>query len=148
MLRLIRQNKVNLAIGIIASLVAALAWFIVQQGFQTALGLTINRTEGLLIVIFACFLSFVAVGLPLMMSRRPRMWIAREEIHPSFRKRIAEAREEVFLVGVALDTVLQNYLEEFVTALETQSNLRLRILMLNPDSLHAQAHQEFASYDV
>ncbi len=55
------------------SLVAALAWFILQRGFQTAVALSLNRTESLLIVIFAFFLSLVAVGLSIMISRRPRM---------------------------------------------------------------------------
>ena len=148
MLRLIQRNRENLVIGVVASLAAAALWFVLQQAIQPVLGLKLGRTEGALLLVFASFVSFMLVALPLLVSKRPRMWIVREDVRPPFRNRVLAAKEDILLVGIALDTVVQNYLEEFVTALETQSNLRLRVLMLHPDSLHARAHQEFATYDL
>jgi len=72
-----------------------------------------------------------------------RVWPERDVVSPSFRERLEDAKEDLFLVGFSFETLFKDRDDALKSALK--KGVKVKVLMLHPDALHATAHDEFSS---
>lgn len=77
-----------------------------------------------------------------------RLWKNRHEVSPSLSKRIELSKETIFFVGVTLESTFAHYRNVLLDALNNNPKLKVRMMMLHPDSLHVDAHQLFATHKI
>jgi hypothetical protein len=76
--------------------------------------------------------------------KSPRLWKNRHELLPSLSRRIELAKKSIFLVGFSLKSTLDHHRNVLVDTLNDNLKLKVKMLMVHPDSLHVPAHEPFA----
>ncbi len=143
----LRQNRTSIFVGVFSSLVAMIIYVALEKITESFNGL--NFTLFQRVLVFGVVLSIVVTILVfVLLSFRPRIWSNRDYVRPILRDRIRNATDEIIFVGVALDTTIQNNRQELCKVLNGDSKVKLKLLMLHPESAHVKGHEEFASWEV
>jgi hypothetical protein len=72
-----------------------------------------------------------------------KIWENREKVEPSFIDRIKSTKKSLFLIGVTFESTFKDHKDILFETIKKNSGLRVKILLLHPDSLHIDAHKEF-----
>jgi hypothetical protein len=81
-------------------------------------------------------------------SNLVHIWENRHELRPSLGARIRNSKEDIFFVGFSLKSTFDHYRNVLTEILHGNRRPRIRMLMVHPNSLHAEAHETFSDREV
>lgn len=77
-----------------------------------------------------------------------KIWKNREDVKPTFIDRIKSVKKSLFLIGVTFESTFKDHKNALFEAIKKNNKLKVKILLLHPDSLHIEAHKEFTDRDM